>query len=210
MPRVEMKIEASGNLSTFSTDHPDVELRILSYRSVENGDIVLMQTQMDDPNQLLNRLEDDPEIEWFEILHTDDEELLFQYLQTPKPLPAEAAGGTRATPQLPLIIKNGWVFSDFITSRETLAEYRENLAEYDIPHEILSITEPQRPDTLLTERQQQFITEAIERGYYENPRQCSVTDLAISFEVNKSTASGILHRAESRIIDEYFSSFDDF
>ncbi|WP_231186810.1 helix-turn-helix domain-containing protein [Haladaptatus sp. DYF46] len=47
------------------------------------------------------------------------------------------------------------------------------------------------------------VVEAVERGYYESPRQCTLTELAESFGVSKDTASGILHRAERRIIKRF-------
>lgn len=208
MPRIEMKIEASGDLSAFSTDNPDVELRILSSRLVEDGEIVLIETRMDEPDLLLRYLEGNSGIEGFEVLYTDGEELLFQYLQTPAPFQGKAAKDAKIAPQYPLLIRDGWIFNDFVASRERVVEYCEHLEGHGISHEVLAITEPQAPDALLTDRQRQFITEAIDRGYYTSPRQCSITDLARSFEVNKSTASGVLHRAESRIIEEYFANFD--
>lgn len=84
-----------------------------------------------------------------------------------------------------------------------MSQFTDELATADIPCEILSLTQSPDPVELLTERQRQFVTEAIKRGYYDSPRGCTLTEFAGAFDVNKSAASGILHRAEGRIIREF-------
>ncbi|MFH5801937.1 helix-turn-helix domain-containing protein [Haladaptatus sp. CMAA 1911] len=58
---------------------------------------------------------------------------------------------------------------------------------------------------LLTERQREFITEAVERGYYDIPRGCTLVELAERFGVSQSAASGVLHRGEGQIIKKFIS-----
>nr|WP_241434697.1 helix-turn-helix domain-containing protein [Natrialba asiatica] len=43
------------------------------------------------------------------------------------------------------------------------------------------------------------MTEAVERGYYETPRNCTLDDLAETFDSHNWAASRLRHRAESRI-----------
>lgn len=209
MPRIEMKVEASGNFRDFSTQYPSVEFHILSSRPADNGEIVLMETRIDDSERFLEYLEEDTQVGWLDVLNNDDDVVLVQFLQTPIPAPGKAAEDVKISPPFPLVIRDGWVYSDFVASREVVEEYRRNLEEHGVRHEILSITEPQGPASILTDRQRQFIEAALDGGYYEQPRQCSITDIAESLDVNKSTAGGILHRAESRIINEYFASIGD-
>ncbi len=73
----------------------------------------------------------------------------------------------------------------------------------DIPYQIQSITQSYDPSELLTDRQQELITKAVEKGYYDTPRDCTLTELAEEFDVNPSAASGVLHRAEETIIKEF-------
>lgn len=82
---------------------------------------------------------------------------------------------------------------------------RTKLAVADIPYEILSVTQSYDSNGLLTERQREVITEAVERGYYDSPRDRTLVELAETFEINQSAASGVLHRAEGRIIKEFIS-----
>ncbi|WP_254533404.1 helix-turn-helix domain-containing protein [Natrinema gelatinilyticum] len=91
-------------------------------------------------------------------------------------------------------------------SHERLSQFTDELAAADIPYQILSVTQSHDSTEELTDRQQEFITEAVERGYYDSPRGCTLTELAESFDVNKSAASGVLHRAEGRIIKEFVAA----
>ncbi|UPM44485.1 helix-turn-helix domain-containing protein [Halocatena salina] len=58
---------------------------------------------------------------------------------------------------------------------------------------------------LLTDRQRRFMIKAVQRGYYDSPRECSLTDLAVTLTVSKSTASRVLHNAEETVIKEFFA-----
>ena len=60
--------------------------------------------------------------------------------------------------------------------------------------------EDERP---LTDRQRRLAVEAVERGYYDTPRECSLTELAESAGIAKSTCSETLHRAEGVVIRRF-------
>ena len=49
---------------------------------------------------------------------------------------------------------------------------------------------------------------AIERGYYDTPRTCTLTELADAVGLAKSTTSEKLHRAEEKVVKEFLSSGD--
>lgn len=53
----------------------------------------------------------------------------------------------------------------------------------------------------LTSRQQEAVTVACEVGYYDVPRTGSMDDIASQLGCTKSTASQILRRAESSVMD---------
>ena len=57
-------------------------------------------------------------------------------------------------------------------------------------------------DHLLTDRQRTPVETAVAEGYYDTPRDCTLTELAEEVDVAKSTASETLHRAEGKIIEQ--------
>lgn len=72
-------------------------------------------------------------------------------------------------------------------------------------YEVVSVTQSTQPTDLLTDRQRRFMIEALQRGYYDSPRECSLTDLATALDVSKSTASRVLHNAEETVVKEFFA-----
>jgi predicted DNA binding protein len=60
-------------------------------------------------------------------------------------------------------------------------------------------------DQLLTERQQGLVRTAVDAGYYNTPRECTLTELAERLGIAKSTRSGALHRAEGAVIKRFLA-----
>lgn len=55
----------------------------------------------------------------------------------------------------------------------------------------------------LTDRQETVLATAVDAGYYERPRACSLADLAEELGVGKSAVSETLRRAEGRLARRY-------
>jgi hypothetical protein len=56
---------------------------------------------------------------------------------------------------------------------------------------------------LLTDRQRDLLEASVEAGYFDTPRDCSLTDLADRMEITKSPCSSTLHRVEVAVIKQY-------
>lgn len=67
--------------------------------------------------------------------------------------------------------------------------------------------ESERP---LTDAQRRLVLAAIEGGYYDTPRGCTLTELAESQAIAKSTCSETLHRAEGRILHRFVEGMAPF
>lgn len=204
MPKVRLKFNAPGSLADFSTEHPNEEFRILSARPTNDGLLGIVEAETTDPAALIRCYDDDPEVSSYEVLHTDEQTALIQFV-IPPPEPHRASRTVGNIALYPLLVRDGWVTTDLITSRDRLSQFREELEAADIPYELVSVTQSTDPANLLTDRQRQFMTEALEHGYYDTPRRCSLTDLAVVLDVSKATASGVIHRAEETIVKEFFA-----
>lgn len=146
--------------------------------------------------------EESSEVTSYEVVHADERTVVIR-LVTPEPAPHRVGRTSGHLPRFPLIVRNGWIISETTTTSERIAALKAELEDAEITYEVVSLTHSTEPSELLTDRQQQFIREAIKRGYYDSPRRCSLTDLASDLAVSKPTASGILHRAEGRIIKRF-------
>lgn len=203
MPKVRMKVEATGGLAGLSKAHPDSTFRILTSLSIDAGHMTLVEVEDLDPGDVGEFLENDPEVLMYDLPHTDDQKAVFQFLQKSEPPAGHAGRESGNPPPYPLVLRDGWIHAESTTTHDRLSEFKRQLDAVDLKYELLSVTQSHDPTELLTDRQREFVTEALERGYYDSPRRCSLTDLADALGVNKATASGILHRAEGAMITEF-------
>ncbi|WP_227355934.1 helix-turn-helix domain-containing protein [Haladaptatus salinisoli] len=133
------------------------------------------------------------------MLHTSANVALVRcVIDEPTPFRAARESGNLA--RSPLILRDGWLIVTFTTSEEGLSRYRNELEAAEISYHVLSITASETPSDPLTDRQREVLTAAVEHGYYETPRECSLTELADILDVTKGSLSRVLHRAEGHVI----------
>lgn len=205
MPRAKLKAKIPGGPAALSAQHPDDEFRILASHPTEDGLLAILEVQTSDTEMLVRDLAEASWLTSYELLHADEQTLLVQYSLPFIPPPYRALLASENLPRFPLTIRNGWVISDITTSHERLSRLKDEIDATGLTYEIVSVTQSTDPTDLLTDRQRRFMTEAIDRGYYDTPRECSLTDLAKEIDVSKSTASVVVHSAEETIIKEFFA-----
>ena len=200
MPRVWLKIKLPrDSLVGFSIDHPNDEFRMLASHRTEDGLRVIVEAETSDSEDLCRTLDEAPDVRSYEVLRSDQDGMLLQ-LEAAEHAPRIAARTAGMLPQYPMILRNGWQTIETITPWDRLSQLKTEFEQADVSFEILSISQSVEMTDLLTDRQWEVVTEAITRGYYDNPRDCSLTDLADILDVNPSAVSGVLSRAEEQII----------
>ena len=100
--------------------------------------------------------------------------------------------------------KDGFVEWHLITGGgKSLPELIEMLRDYGCEVEIKNIKRISRK-YLLTNRQEEIIRMAFEKGYYDSPKKIRIKDLAELLDIAPSTLAEILQRGEQKIMREYF------
>lgn len=208
MPQVTLRAKTNDGLVALSAAHegaafsvlgawPDGEnLRLL----VETGDVAL--------DALESTLERIPEVLSFDFRRADDRRIRFE-VTTPMSEPHGAMADSGVVPAFPLRLEGGWLVGDLVASRDRLSAFRDELRAADLEFRIERVAETSSTGRLLTERQREVIDAALEHGYYDFPRACSLTELAEHLGVDKSVVSRVLQRAEGRIVDDYRSATGD-
>ncbi|WP_248910043.1 helix-turn-helix domain-containing protein [Halocatena marina] len=209
MPKAQLKAKIPGGPAALSAQHPDDEFRILAGHPTADGLLVILEIQTSDIEALIRDIDEAPWLPSYDLLHADEETLLIQYSVPFVPPPLRAVLNSENLPRFPLTIRNGWVISQITTSHKRLSQLRDELDATGLTYEVVSVNQSTSPTDLLTDRQRRFMTEALEQGYYDTPRTCSLTDLADVLDVSKSTASVVLHNAEETIVKEFFAESID-
>ncbi|KTG10401.1 bacterio-opsin activator [Haloprofundus marisrubri] len=110
-----------------------------------------------------------------------------------------------------VVTPDGWYEKKLFQNYSAFNGMRTRCEEYGIGVELVSISQnPPEDDTSsqygLTDRQQEALTLAIGRGYYESPRQVSSEELAEEMGISQPSMSGLLRRGERQLITSALGS----
>ena len=208
MPKVQLRVDGAAVddwLADLSTDFPDDEFRLLATQSRDEHPLALLEARTGDGKRFVRRFETAPEVLSSEVVYHDERLVLVQFSTVVTEL-YDALRGSDNVSIYPTVLRNGRFSVTLTASHERLSNYADELREADIPYQVSLLSQSYESTGLLTERQWEFVTEAVERGYYDTPRGCTLTELAETFEVHKSAASRLLHRAEGRVMKEFVES----
>lgn len=207
MPRATLKVKSNPGLVALSNAHPEIRFEVLGAWPSEEHFRLLVETTEGDLEAIEAALTGIPPIRDYEIRHAASERILFE-VSTPVPEPHGAMAESGVVPSFPQHVENGWLTGDVIASREQISAFRDELVEAEIEHEVVHVSSIDDEPNLLTDRQADVIELAVERGYYDSPRGCTLRDIATDLDVDKSVVSRILQRAEGRIIKSYHPAGD--
>jgi predicted DNA binding protein len=109
------------------------------------------------------------------------------------------------------ITTEGWHETKVFKTFEGFADFQQRCREYDIGFELLSVSpegagEDDDSEYGLTDRQQEALTLALARGYYESPRQVSTAELADELGISQPSMSELLRRAERQLMSAALGS----
>lgn len=205
MPHLKVELdgaEIGGWLAELSTRFPTDEFRLLATQLRDEGALVTLEVRTTDGRDVIREFETTPEVADVEILHEDSQVVLLQLL----------TGSSKAYDPLyesgcislyPTILQNGLFCVHVVAGHDSLSDYVENLSTAEIPYQVISLSHSHETAAILTDRQRQFIDTAIEEGFYDDPRTCTLTELAEALDIHKSAASRLRHRAESRLVSHF-------
>ena len=156
-------------------------------------------------DELLEAIRTSESVTEFEVLQRTDDTALLQF-ETTMPLLLLPIQDSGVPLTMPFTIQNGQARWEITAPQRRLSELGTQLEEFGIPFTVNEINQHIESEQLLTDRQQRLLEAAVEHGYYDTPRGCSLTELAAELELAKSTMSETLHRAEERIIKQYLNT----
>jgi predicted DNA binding protein len=204
MPEATLKIRSNEGLIALSDAHPDARFEVLGAWPDEDHLRVLVETTALGRDQLGETLASIPTISDVAFRHDEGDRVLFE-ANTPAPEPHGAMADSGVVPSFPLRLEDGWFVGDLTASREQLAAFRDELEAGGIDYRLVRIASADDGSTVLTERQREVVELALDRGYYETPRACTLAELAEQLAVDKSVVSRLLNRAEGRLVRAHLS-----
>lgn len=205
MARMKIRLNqaATGSwLATLSAAFPAAEFSVQTGHCTDDGLFGIVEVTSPNAGAIVQRFNESQTVQSHEVLHSEEQLRLIQYaIPVPESYHAIKSSGTRI--RFPYELQDGWLITEITAPHDQLTRFGDELRAADISYQIESLTQSYEPTAMLTDRQQELVTAAVEQGYYESPRKITLNELAEAFDVNSSAASGVLHRAEGRIIESF-------
>lgn len=204
MPRARLAIVVPESvwIGAVSRAHPEATFRVLAAMPEADRGVGLVELRAPDIGAVAASIDDAETVTEVAVLHRQDDRATLQF-ETSDPLllfPVQSAG---VPLELPFDIRDGEATWELTASHDRLSQLGEQLEAFDIEFTVEAIERYVDPDRLLTDRQRRLLVAAVEAGYYDTPRGCSLTELAATLDVAKSSVSETLHRAEGAVVKHY-------
>jgi len=205
MPRAELTltIPEAVWIGDLSRSFPAAEFRILA--ALPGGDdagVGLVEITAEDLVAIIGEMDDSDGVTSLEILQRWEDTALVQF-ETNDPLLLFPVQGSGVPLEMPFSLSDGEARWEITAPQERLSELGQQLEQFGIPFHVERISQHVETEQLLTGSQLELVEAAVEEGYYDTPRDCSLTDLAEEVGIAKSTCSETLHRAEEKIVKEF-------
>jgi len=205
--RLTLTIPEHVWIGDVSREFASARFRILSALSDGTSGFGLVEIHYEDPDALLSAMGAREQVTDLTELKRDDTQTVVQF-ETSEPLLLFPVQDSGVPLEMPFDLQDGKTTWELTAPTERLSSLGDHLEAFGIPFSVDHITHGFDTERLLTDTQRELITTALGMGYYDTPRDCSLTDIAAELEIAKSTASETLHRAEERIIKEFAEDLD--
>lgn len=191
-------------VSEVSQEFPTLTFRVLSALSVDGSGVGLLE--LSGPAaafpDVIDAIDAHAGIHELDVLQQVDEKALVRF-ETSSPLLLLAAQESGVPLGLPLEIQDGKAALELTAPHERVSELGDQLRSFGLSYTVEYIRPDVEREMLLSDRQRSLLATAVDLGYYDTPRTCTLTELAEYLGIAKSTASERIHRAESAVIKAF-------
>ncbi|MFD1564880.1 helix-turn-helix domain-containing protein [Haloarchaeobius amylolyticus] len=191
-----------------STQFPEATFRVLAAVPGTDSGFALVRIASTAVSEIVDAMDDHSQLTDCSLVQWDDDEATIHF-ETTAPLLLFSSRESGMPIELPVEIEDGQATIDAIGSRERLSAFADQLEYFGLEYRIEHVRERFHEQHLLSDRQREVLVTAVDAGYYDTPRCCSLTDVATRLGIAKSTCSEILHRAEGRIVKGFVNELPD-
>jgi len=205
--RFQMVLPGGIWVSEVSISFPDATLRLLT--GVPKGDraLELGEVRAADARPVADAIRAHPDVSAYEELYAGERRTIAQYEADEKAL-YEFLGASSLPPEFPILVEDGEMEFGLTATQAAFDAFGEVLEERGLRYELLALVYTDEEGSLLTERQRKCLIAALREGYFEVPRDCTLSELADVLGVDKSTASETIRCGQARVLEEFFAGQD--
>ena len=189
-------------IAQVSRANPEAVFRVLAGVPGESSGFALVRITAADVESVVKSMAAHDQITELTPAQVSEGEVTVHF-ETTAPLLLFSSQESGMPIELPVEIQDGEALIDVTGSRERLSELAEQLEAFGFEYRVEHVRERLHASQLLSERQLEVLLAAVDEGYYDTPRCCTLTELAARLDIAKSTCSETLHRAEETIVKRF-------
>ena len=197
--RLRLDLPADSWLGEASRSAPDASLRVTGTVAGDEGDVTGLAATGIGRVEAVEALRDHDRVDGVEVVGEGEAETVAR-VAAPPPSYVAAARRAGVPIESPVEVTDGRATLAVVDDRERLSAFGRRLAAAGATVESTGTDEP---TPVLTETQRDLVRAAVEAGYYDSPRECTLTELAADRDIAKSTCSETLHRAEGQVLRRF-------
>lgn len=207
MPQAKLTVTVPERVwvGAVSRQYEDAVFRVLAAFTDADVGVGLAEIESEALESLLREIQGHDDVTSFDVLDERATQAVVQF-ETSMPLLLLPARDSGVPVEMPVEIRDGTVEWQLTAPRERLSALADRLGHFGIDYRVEYVRDQRIDEDLLTDRQRRLVGAAVEAGYYDTPRETSLTQLASELDIAKSTASETLHRAEEKIVKQYLQS----
>jgi predicted DNA binding protein len=199
-------------------EHPDIVLtetvahdRTSSVRSVSEAGTdptsgkFFYRVESSDFRRFEDGLRDDHTVGEFEqVIETEDKKAIYSFEYTDEAKIFSPVISSKNGVVLDMENdRDAWIFTIWLPERTNLAALWDTARRHDIDIELLRVNQYASLDTTdagLTDSQREALLVAFEAGYFEEPRNATLSEVAGELDISQPAAGGLLRRGIERLI----------
>jgi predicted DNA binding protein len=203
--KLSIEIPQDKWLATFNQKYPELNFQILSNFLIgPNSGITSFQIRGKSVKQFISDFKDSLSNTAFQILFKG-EDIVILNVKEVDPWILNNLVKTELLISYPVQVKDGKIRMEAITSRSKVDRFLAQLKKKDIATKIERIGYYYK-STLLTQRQNEIVNLAYQRGFFNIPRTVSLTKFATDLKISKSALSETLRRIFKKLASNYINS----
>jgi predicted DNA binding protein len=204
MPHAELTVTLPPAvwIGAISREFPDATFRVLSAVPREEDGFGLVEVRTDEPDAVVAWMEAADAVTAVEPIRRESDVVVVQF-ETSQPLLLASVQASGVPLSLPVEIQNGQARLELTASRDRIAALGESFDDLGVTYSLDRLYESVEAAAPLTEKQRETLLAALEQGYYDTPRDTTLSELADELEMANSTLSELLHRAEESVVKAF-------
>lgn len=198
---LQLDFPSGSWLGDVSRTRPDATLRATETISTDDTEVTALDIAGSDRAATVEALREHDRVDRVEVIDHPAPGTRARVVAS-APLPHVAAARTVGLPiEESVAVIDGCASLSVVGDRSRLTAFGRRLTEAGVEVAIEASDADEAP--VLTDAQRELVLDAVAAGYYDTPRECTLTELATAHGIAKSTCSETLHRAEGRVLRRF-------